>query len=62
VPCDEYQRLEKIYLTALVEGSKIRLRRANMEGDTWSEAAMETREACEKALIDLNEHRAEHGC
>jgi hypothetical protein len=62
VPCDEYQRLEKIYFAALVENSKIRLRRANMESETWSEAAMETREACETALIDLNQHGAEHGC
>jgi hypothetical protein len=62
VPCGEYQRLEKIYLASLVENSKIRLRMANMESETWSEAAKETRAACDTALIDLNQHRAEHGC
>jgi hypothetical protein len=62
VPCGEYQRLDKIYLAALIESSKISLRRANMETETWSEAAKETRKACERALIDLKQHQAEHGC
>jgi hypothetical protein len=62
VPCDEYQRLEQIYFAALVENSKISLRRANMESETWREAANETRAACEATLSDLNKHRAEHGC
>jgi hypothetical protein len=62
VPCGEYQRLDKIYRAALIESSKISLRSANMETETWSEAAMETRKACKRALIDLKQHKAEHGC
>jgi hypothetical protein len=52
----------RIYFAALVENSKINLRRANMESETWREAANETLAACEATLSDLNKHRAEHGC
>ena len=62
MPCDEYERLEKIYLAALIENSKIRLRRVNMESETWREAANETRVAWETALDNLNQHIVEHGC
>jgi hypothetical protein len=62
MPCAEYQRLETIFLTALIENSKIRLRRINMESETWREAAKETRADCEAALEELNAHRREHGC
>jgi len=62
VACDEYQRLEKVYFAALIENSKIILRMANMESETWSEAAKETRAACEYALANLNQHKAKHGC
>jgi hypothetical protein len=62
MPCEERERLEKIYLAAVVRNAKAGLGIADMRSEAWREATKDTRDACEEALEQLNAHRREHGC
>jgi hypothetical protein len=62
VPCGERQRLEKIYLDAVVDNARAGLHISDIRSEAWRDATKETREMCEAALAELNAHRREHGC
>jgi len=62
VPCEEKDRLTAVYLAAVVKNALAGRTVADIKSEAWREATKETRAACEKALEELNRHKAEHGC
>ena len=66
VPCEECQRLTNVYLAAVSRNNEAAAVMAALYGDgwqhTWRAEMRELREACEKALAALDQHRREHGC
>lgn len=66
MPCEECERLTSIYLAAVAINNEAAAVMASLYGDrwqdTWREEMKEMREACEKALEALDQHRRHHGC
>jgi hypothetical protein len=62
VPCEEHQRLNRIYLSAAAKVFEAGKDIPNITSDKWREATLKARLACKAALADLHKHRKEHGC
>jgi hypothetical protein len=62
VPCEERDRLNRIYHEAIakIHGSGKTV--SDMTSAKWREATKDTRAACRAALADLKRHTKEHGC
>jgi hypothetical protein len=64
-PCEECRRLNKVYLGAIERNNEAASAMASFYAerwqDTWHEEMKQLREACEKALEALDQHRREHG-
>lgn len=62
VPCEERQRLERVYIDSVRRNAKAGAHVLNTKSDEWREATKETCAECDIALEDLERHRKEHGC
>jgi hypothetical protein len=62
MPCEQRDRLQKIYLDAVMQNDRAGLHFSDIQSEAWQEATKDTREDCEEALADLNRHMGEHGC
>lgn len=60
--CEERDKLQRIYMNAVVQNARTGLHFSDVASQAWLEATKDTREDCEEALAELNRHRAEHGC
>jgi hypothetical protein len=65
IPHEECRRLNKVYLGAIERNNEAASATASFYAerwqDTWHEEMKQLREACEKALEALDQHRREHG-
>jgi hypothetical protein len=50
-----------LYLAAVAANNEASGTVADVKTEAWREATKDTREACQEALSDLNEHRKQHG-
>ena|ERR1700722_18013553 len=66
VPCDNSQQLLDAYLATVARNneaaSAMAESRRDQWSDTWRAKMREIAAACRKALAELDQHRAEHGC
>jgi len=60
--CEQREKLQQIYLDAVVLNARVGLNFADVNSKEWLEATNETRQRCLDALADLDRHKAEHGC
>jgi hypothetical protein len=62
VPCEERDRLMRLYLDAVHRLNEVSQTAADPENEKWREATEQMRVACAAVLADLTAHRKEHGC
>jgi hypothetical protein len=66
MPCDNRKTLLNEYLTAVAFNNQLAgdmaESRRDQWSDTWRETMREIGAACRKALAELDQHIAEHGC
>jgi hypothetical protein len=64
--CNDGQQLIDAYLAAVAKNNEAAAAMAESRrdqwSDTWREKMREITAACRKALAELDQHRAEHGC
>ncbi len=62
MPCEEYDRLNRVYLDAVTKVFDAGKVIPNMPSAAWKKATIAAREVCKLALENLKRHRKEHGC
>ena len=62
VECEERERLNAVYLSALDKHSQAGRYIADRQSEEWRRATTETRRECYEALAALDAHKKEHGC
>jgi hypothetical protein len=62
LPCEERDRLTRIYLSAVALYDEQAKTVSDLKSEAWRDASKRLREACQDALANLNAHRKEHGC